>query len=82
MFHGVVLSVKLRKQFWYSIDPIRKAKISYFVDYLNLSSRSLNKSENLNDDFDYAKIENKLYDWTKLSREYLVSSITKSGLIK
>ena len=28
------------------------------------------------------KIENKLFDWIKLSREYLVSTIAKSGLIK
>ncbi len=82
MFHGIVLSVKLKKQFWYSIDPIRKSKISYFIDYLNLSSRLLSKSENLTAEFDYEKIENKLFNWIKLSREYLVSTIAKSGLIK
>ena len=82
MFHGVMLSVKLRKQFWYSIDTIRTNKLSYFIDYLDLSSRLLSKSENLNANFDYAKIENKLFDWIKLSREYLTNSINKSGLIK
>ena len=82
MFHGVMLSVKLRKQFWYSVDPIRTNKLSYFIDHLDLSSRLLSKSENLNANFDYAKIENKLFDWIKLSREYLTNSINKSGLIK
>ena len=81
MFHGVMLSVKLRKQFWYSIDPIRTNKLSYFIDYLDLSSRLLSKSESLNTHLDYAKIENKLFDWIRLSREYLTNSINKSGLI-
>jgi hypothetical protein len=82
MFHGVMLSVKLRKQFWYSIDPIRTNKLSYFIDHLDLSSRLLSNSENLNANFDYALIENKLFDWIKLSKEYLINSINKSGLIK
>ena len=82
MFHGIILSVKLRKKFWYSVDPIRKAKIAYFVDYLNLHSRLLSQSENLKKEFDYKNIENKLFDWIKLSREYLANSINKSGLIK
>ena len=82
MFHGVMLSVKLRKQFWYSIDPMRANKLSYFIDHLDLSSRLLSNSENLNANFDYALIENKLFDWIKLSKEYLTNSINKSGLIK
>ena len=80
MFHGIMLSVKLKKQFWYSIDPIRENKIFYFINYLNLSSRLLSKSENLNDEIDYVKVEAKLINWIKLSREYLINSINKSGL--
>ena len=75
-----MLSVKLKKQFWYSIDPIRENKIFYFINYLNLSSRLLSKSENLNDEIDYVKVEAKLINWIKLSREYLINSINKSGL--
>ena len=30
MFHGVMLSYKLNKQFWYSEDPYRKNKLGYF----------------------------------------------------
>jgi len=52
------------------------------LDQLQLKDRLLSKSENLNANFDYAKIENKLFDWIKLSREYLTNSINKSGLIK
>ena len=74
--------MELRKQFWYSVDPIRTNKLSYFIDHLDLSSRLLSNSENLNANFDYALIENKLFDWIKLSKEYLMNSINKSGLIK
>ena len=65
-----------------SVELWGKRKLSYFIDHLDLSSRMLSKTESLNTYFDYAKIENKLFDWIKLSKEYLTNSINKSGLIK
>ncbi len=36
--------------------------------------------KDLNDEIDYVKVEAKLINWIKLSREYLINSINKSGL--
>ena len=75
MFHGIMLSVKFKKQFWYSEDPIRKNKIDYFLTYLNLKNRNVNYLGNSDTDLEYAKINDKLSLWQNISRKYLLSSI-------
>ena len=75
MFHGVMFSVKFKKKFWYSADPIRTNKIEYFINNLNLSSRSLVNSKNLSDDINYESIYKKLNGWINISKEFLKECI-------
>ena len=75
MFHGVMFSVKFKKNFWYSLDPIRTNKIEYFINNLNLSSRSLINSRELSDEIDYKNIYVKLNLWINKSKEFLLKSI-------
>ena len=75
MFHGVMFSVKFKKKFWYSADPIRTNKIEYFINNLNLSSRSLVNSKNLSDDIYYESIYKKLNGWINISKEFLKECI-------
>ena len=75
MFHGVMFSVKFKKNFWYSLDPIRTNKIEYFINNLNLSSRSLINSQELSDEIDYKNIYVKLNLWINKSKAFLLKSI-------
>jgi hypothetical protein len=73
MFHGVILSFKYKNNFWFSQDPYRINKLSFFVKKFNLFSRTM---EHLND----AKINFKIYnysleDWIESSKEYLRKNI-------
>ena len=45
MFHGIMFSVKLQKQFYYVVDPIRENKINFFVNKLNLKEREIKELE-------------------------------------
>lgn len=73
MFHGVMLSYKYKKQFWFSEDPYRKNKLSYFVDYLNLKSRRLDL---INDSYINFNINrNKIDDWINVSKSFLKDNI-------
>ena len=59
-------------------------KIKFIKDF-NIKNKSWLKAGGVVKTFitpNNEKIENKLFDWIKLSREYLVSTIAKSGLIK
>jgi hypothetical protein len=75
MFHGVMFSVKFKKQFWYSADPIRENKLNYFINNLNLSGRSLTNSNNLSDEFNYDIVNIKLNEWIKESKNFLITCI-------
>ena len=75
MFHGVMFSVKFKKNFWYSSDPIRANKLEYFIKNLNLSSRSLLNFKEFSEQIDYDEIYKKLNPWIKESKDFLIESI-------
>ena len=75
MFHGVMLSVKFNKNFWYSVDPIRTNKIEYFINNLDLSSREISSSSNFSDVIYYDSINMKLNNWIKESQNFLKECI-------
>ena len=78
MFHGIMFSVKLRKNFWYSEDPIRKEqKISHFINELDLNYRRINKDKIFQEVIDYSKIYEKLDVWVQKSKEFLINSINQ-----
>ena len=77
MFHGIMFSVKLKKNFWYSVDPIRKNKINHFIDELNLNNREIISSSDFNDKINYDEICLKLDKWIEASKNFLISSIEK-----
>ena len=60
MFHGIMFSVKLKKNFWYSVDPIRKNKINHFINELSLQNREILNKVNFNDTINYDNIYLKL----------------------
>ena len=70
-----MFSVKFKKKFWYSADPIRTNKIFYFINNLNLSSRSIVNSKNFSDDINYEGIYKKLNEWINISKEFLEECI-------
>ena len=73
MFHGVMLSFKYKKNFWFSQDPYRINKLSFFIEKFKLSSRTM---ENLdNSKINYNLINNELDDWINQSKNYLIENI-------
>jgi len=73
MFHGVMLSFKYKKNFWFSQDPYRINKLSFFIEKFKLMSRTM---ENLdNNKINYNLFENSLSDWIEQSKEYLIQNI-------
>ena len=75
MFHGVQFAVKYNKNFWYSADPYRVNKLSYFLKKLKLNNRKLEDNNNLKIGIDYDLIKSDLENWKKFSKNYLVSAI-------
>ena len=75
MFHGVMLSYKFKKQFWYSEDPYRKKKLEYFLEKLNLKKQEINNL-GLNQ-IEYKDKETEFNLWKKNSSEFLINSINK-----
>lgn len=75
MFHGVQFAVKYNKNFWYSADPYRVNKLSYFLKKLKLNNRKLEDNNNLKIGIDYDLIKSDLENWKKSSKDYLVSAI-------
>ena len=60
MFHGIMFSSKLSKQFYFTIDPIRKNKIQSFLDTFNLQNRAM--KENINDyEIDLDELEKNIH---------------------
>lgn len=77
MFHGIMFSTKLNKQFYFSSDPIRSNKIKSFVDEMNLHGREI--KEFLDDGYiDYNQINKKLNYRIKTSQSFLLKSIEKN----
>lgn len=74
MFHGVMLSVKYSKQFVFSLDPIRKNKISTFLNIFDLRERVF--KEVINDNpIDYEILKKKIKPYVSKSRKFLIDSL-------
>ena len=73
MFHGVMLSYKYKKQFWYSVDPYRVSKLNYFLKKLNLEKQHIKfigKSK-----INYKLKSKILKGWIKLSKQFLKKNL-------
>ncbi len=73
MFHGVMLSYKYKKQFWYTIDPYRKNKLNYFLKKLNLKKQHIKfigKSK-----INYRLKSKVLSKWINLSKNFLKKNL-------
>ena len=73
MFHGIILSYKNKKNFWYSNDPYRKNKIEFFLDKFNLNKRMIDNIDS--SEINYNSLQNKFDDWIDESKEKLLASI-------
>jgi len=74
MFHGVMFSVKLNKQFCYSNDVIRENKISTFLKILNLDNRRFYNFVP-HDTINYKKLNIKVNALIQSSRNFLKKNI-------
>ena len=73
MFHGVILSFKYKKNFWFSKDPYRENKLSYFLNKFNLFFRSI---ENFSkQEMNYTVYDSELKNWIEESKEFIIDSI-------
>lgn len=73
MFHGIMLSYKYKKEFWFTEDPYKKYKMNYFISYLNLQKRKIEFISN--DKINYNDHQSKINDWIDLSKNYLTKNI-------
>ena len=73
MFHGVILSFKYKKNFWFSQDPYRINKLSFFIKKFNLHSRSIENLDHIK--INYKIFDSSLEDWIETSKEYLRKNI-------
>ena len=71
MFHGVMFSLKFSKQFYLSIDPIRKNKLENIIKILDLKKRIF-----------YERIENEKIDFKKLHENLNPIIHTKQKILK
>ena len=78
MFHGIMFSVKLQKQFYYVVDPIRENKINFFVNKLNLKEREIKEKINNTKEINYEDIYKILNQWIDESKTFLIDSINKN----
>ena len=78
MFHGVMISYKYNKNFWYTFSKTRQNKIEYFVEYLKLKNRKITEENLKNFNVGYKTNLNKFLDWKSLSKEYLLSNIKQN----
>ena len=76
MFHGVMFSVKLAKQFYLSIDPIRKNKLESFVNIFDLKQRIFFDNLNLNE-INYDELNKKMNTYIKSSQQFLINNINR-----
>ena len=74
MFHGAVFSVKFSKQFYFSLDPIRKNKIESFINNLNLNDRII--LDEINENYiDYKELNKTLNLLILKSQKFLGDNI-------
>jgi len=76
MFHGVMFSLKFSKQFYLSIDPIRKNKLEYIINILNLKKRIFHERIE-NEKIDYKKLYENLNPIIHKSQKILKDNIEK-----
>jgi hypothetical protein len=77
MFHGIMFSTKLNKQFYFSSDPIRSNKIKSFINEMNLQKREI--KDFLDKGYiDYNEINKKLNYRIMTSQRFLIESIEKN----
>lgn len=69
MFHGVILSYKFKKNFWFVEDPYRKNKLEYFLEKLSLFERRLDLFSDK--DLNYKERSSKFEDWIEFSKNHL-----------
>ena len=69
MFHGVILSYKFQKNFWFVEDPYRKNKLEYFLEKLSLFERRLDLFSDK--DLNYKERSSKFEDWIEFSKNHL-----------
>ena len=72
MFHGIMLSYKNKKNFWFSSDPYRKNKIKFFLDKFELNNRELTFLSN--ECINFSKNKSHLDDWIDESKDKLLKS--------
>jgi hypothetical protein len=83
MFHGIILSLRLNKNFWYFVDSqnsVRRDKIKFVVDFFGIKRRSLSKNLDYNETLDYTLINNKINKARIISKNYLLKAISGSLL--
>ena len=78
MFHGVIFSTKFKRQFWISMDPYRRNKLTYFLDYLGLKEQIIHPKSDFERLINYENINTKLYNWIEKSKKVL-RSISNNG---
>ena len=76
MFHGVMFSTKLARQFYYTIDPIRKNKIESFLDTFNLHNREI-KDNIPENDINYDDLSKRIDIMALDSKNFLIENINK-----
>jgi len=77
MFHGVMFSTKLSKQFYFSTDPIRENKIKTYINNLKLNDREILNSIS-DQDIDYNEVNKKINKLINSSRNFLLNNINKA----
>jgi hypothetical protein len=75
MFHGVMLSYKFNKNFWFTYNEIRKNKLEYFINFLELNNRKISLEKDFDEELDYNKNFYKFEKWQKTSQNYILNSI-------
>ena len=69
MFHGVMLSYKYKKQFWYSVDPYRENKLGFFLNKLDLKKQHIKYIGSSK--IKYSLKSSVLSKWIKSSKNFL-----------
>jgi len=79
-FHGVALSIRLHKQFYFVSKEKNANRAMSLLSDLGLQHRRVTDWQNhpLNDILDYSNCENKLNDMTVKSAQWLLSNIEKN----
>ena len=76
IFHGVMFSTKLSKQFYFSTDPIRENKIKSFINNLKLNDREI--LDNINEqEIDYDEVNKRIDKLKNSSRNFLINNINR-----